>query len=202
MKNAERTASQDRRGMSDMRRAHMGFDPRKYYLVKFPTMTDVARSIIDLVRRHPGVQIGLGKRDIASATRRMLVRPKQAQFTAADLHGQHLGFPRDFFRAYLVIPFGLEWAPGEFFRIWRGHLISTSTPLVCDDRDGTGCSAFSLYYIWTALSLRYGLAMDDSYAPPTYGEDYPIVCLGIRPSTAIGSVKKGDESMNTLFYGT
>ena len=53
-KNADRTISTDKRTIADLRRANLRFPVERYYRVSAPTVSEVARDIIQLQALNPG----------------------------------------------------------------------------------------------------------------------------------------------------
>lgn len=92
----------------------MEFGPVKYYIAKGPSINDLARSIIALVRKHPGIQIVMTKRDIASALRPLREHPSLAQVMVAGIPGARVGLGPDIIIFYLVAPFGWNGPPAHF----------------------------------------------------------------------------------------
>ena len=138
-KNADRTISLERRAIADVRQVNMGFGTRQYYIVKVPSTTDVARTLIALVRKRPGIQIVMAKRGISSAFRLLSAHPKLAQFTAAGIPGRDVGLPNDVLLfTQLCHSVGMD--PHRISLLLGAQFRLPMDLTVCSDRIGGGLS--------------------------------------------------------------
>ena len=72
------------------------------------------RLLVFITASYPGIQVEMGKRDIASAFRLRRPHPELSFLMCAELPGNHFNFPTDFAFCYLDMPSGWNGAPANF----------------------------------------------------------------------------------------
>ena len=104
-KSPDRRVRRDCRYIGDMRRANVGFPTSKFYPVRAPSVESISRLLAPTAASYPDFDIGMGKRDIASALLPLRLHPALSLLMCKDFPGFHIGRPRDVVLLYLVMPF-------------------------------------------------------------------------------------------------
>ena len=124
--NPDRTISQDKRVVHDQRAINTGTTKFLHPPALQPSHAQVAKRVLWMKRRFPGVPVLLAKKDIAGAVRLLWVDPADAELFAGDLPWvPHRAFPledvgqegslgSDVTVIYLVSSFGFSGSPGEW----------------------------------------------------------------------------------------
>ena len=113
-KNPDRTLSVDYRILSDLRQINLG-DPREdFYPVEVVRLSEIISRILKLTRQFPTLPVLMTKRDIASASRRILLRPVLVQIFTTDIPGSAFARNSDVFFGHLAMPFGWVASPAYF----------------------------------------------------------------------------------------
>ena len=102
-KRPDRPISLGRGVISDIRRANLGFDPRRYHPVQVPSINEIAKTIIALSVKRPNQPIYIAKRDIDSAFRLLRIHPELCKMMAAELPAPHFGREEDSVIFYFTI---------------------------------------------------------------------------------------------------
>ena len=133
-KNPDRSISKDRRVIADLRRVNLKFDTCQYYPIEAPSVHDIARWILALTHRYPGLDLKLTKRDVASAFRLLRLHPALSLVMVTEFPANHVLLDDD-----LVCVFGyavrLEWGTSPFRPVWGCYHTSTQSMWVgtCHD---------------------------------------------------------------------
>ena len=109
-----RTLSIDYRIVSDLRQINLGNGKNEFYPVEVAKLTDITDRISKLQRQFPTLPALMTKRDIADASRRILLRPDLIRIFAADIPGDSAGGNADLFMGHIAIPFGWVASPSKF----------------------------------------------------------------------------------------
>lgn len=109
-----RTLSVDYRIVSDLRQINVGNHKADFYPVEVVKLTDLFQRILKLQRHFPTFAALMTKRDIASAFKRILLRPDIIHISTTDILGEKLGLEHDLFMGHLDLPFGWVAIPSYF----------------------------------------------------------------------------------------
>ena len=110
----DRTISQDKRLIADLRTINMYTNKTDYRLMKVPDIQCLAKRVAMLKRRFPWKTIFCTKRDIESAFRRINMHPDSVYIMNTELIGSELGIADDVMVCYLALPFGWNGSTGAF----------------------------------------------------------------------------------------
>ena len=113
-KNTDRSLSQDRRAIADLRRVNLMFDTKQYYPIAVPSIYDIARRIMGLINMYPGLTLKVTNRDDSSAFRLLRLRPALCLVMVAEFPEAHVHIAAYLVCFYLAVPFGWNGAPAQF----------------------------------------------------------------------------------------
>ena len=113
-KNPDRTLSVDYRILSDLRQINLGNHKEDFYPVEVVRLSEIISRILKLTRQFPTLPVLMTKRDIASASRRILLRPVLVQIFTTDIPGSAFARNSDVFFGHLAMPFGWVASPAYF----------------------------------------------------------------------------------------
>ena len=109
-----RTLSIDYRIASDLRQLNLGNDKEDCYPVEIAKLADLVDRIRRMQLQFPTMPVSMTKRDIASAFRRILMRPDLIQISTTDIPGKRIGGTSDVSMGHLAMPFGWVASPAYF----------------------------------------------------------------------------------------
>ena len=105
-KNPSRSISSDRRVVADLRRVNIRCDTKQYYPAVVPKIYEIARRIVSLVWKYPGLSLRMTKRALASAFRLLRFRPSLEMVMVTEFPADHVCLEMDLVCFYLVMSFG------------------------------------------------------------------------------------------------
>ena len=110
----DRTLSVDYRIIPDIRQINLGNPREDLYPVEVVRLPEIVSRILKLKRQYPTMSVIMANRDIASAFRRILLRPDLIRIFTTDIPGSELGRKADLFLGHLAMPFGWVASPAYF----------------------------------------------------------------------------------------
>ena len=114
----DRTVSNDRRVILDVRRVNLKCPKEDYWKVQTPMLEDLARKYCRLKTSAPGIKVVGTKRDIDAAFTRCRLHPDSCTLFGTEFEvDKDRGDSVVFF--YLVLPFGFTGSPGIFGRLMQ-----------------------------------------------------------------------------------
>ena len=130
----DRSIAPDKRVVHDQRGVNAFTEKTFHPPALQPKHAQVARLVLWIKRRLPGITVLLSKRDIAGAFRLLWVDPADVELFAGDLpwcpehmEGEVFAEGEEFTVIYLVSSFGFSGSPGEW-TVWGRASSSSSVP--------------------------------------------------------------------------
>ena len=115
------TLSVDYGIISDLRQINLGHRKEDFYPVDVVWLSDMVSRIPKLSRQFPTMPALMDMRDIASAFRRILLRPDLTRISATDNPGEALGRGGDVFFGHLAMSPGWVASPA-YFKLHTGAI--------------------------------------------------------------------------------
>ncbi len=145
--NTDRTISSEGRFCHDLRfpvneYTDKSLQPR----VVLSTHAEVARAVLRLEARYPGISRAITKRDVKAAFKLIWVHPGDVEVLATDLPGDGVGLPDALVAVFLVLTFGWTGSPGAW-QVWAEALRVWHSSRGSAEPDWDGPEAFDSFMV-------------------------------------------------------
>ena len=145
--NTDRTISSEGRFCHDLRfpvneYTDNSLQPR----VVLSTHAEVARAVLRLEARYPGISRAITKRDVKAAFKLIWVHPGDVEVLATDLPGDGVCLPDALVAVFLVLTFGWTGSPGAW-QVWAEALRVWHSSRGSAEPDWDGPEAFDSFMV-------------------------------------------------------